>query len=442
MFGKNTRSREIISIGVGQCGLQSSAVVWRLYCLEHGISLDEGRMANIPEDESFMTFFRESDDHKFVPRAVMCDLEPTVMDNTFRNSSLKNLFAPEKLINCSEDAANVFARGKFAPCKPIHGIVLDQLRREIETCNCLNGIMIFNASGGGTGSGYVKKMTDELMPELKKNVLSLAFTVIPSKSLFVSTVEPYNHILYLAQTYPGGEMQMSVNFDNEAMYDFVPSTCGVTYRHVNHLIAHAASGFTTNLRFAGDLDCDISHFRTNLVPWEPVCHMIPRVSPLLNGKLRHNTQDITFDAFRTGKEFLSCDTRTGQYIAVCLQYRGLVKPRQVNLALTELKKETKFVKWMPTGFKVGLGFEPMSVLEGSPFEGVKRVLTKISNSSVFMDVINSIKAKYEKAIAMRAFAQGFISGGMEEGEFMEAVELVDSVLDAYKMATSEDGNEE
>ena len=34
----------------------------------------------------------------------MCDLEPTVMDDSFRNSSLKNLFAPEKLINCSEDA--------------------------------------------------------------------------------------------------------------------------------------------------------------------------------------------------------------------------------------------------------------------------------------------------------------------------------------------------
>jgi hypothetical protein len=42
---------------------------------------------------------------------------------------------------------------------------------------------------------------------------------------------------------------------------------------------------------------------------------------------------------------------------------------------------------------------------------------------------------------MRAFAQCFISGGMEEGEFMEAVELIDTICDAYKMATSEGGED-
>ena len=40
---------------------------------------------------------------------------------------------------------------------------------------------------------------------------------MPSKSLFTAPVEPYNGILFLAQAYPGGQMQMSINFDNEAM---------------------------------------------------------------------------------------------------------------------------------------------------------------------------------------------------------------------------------
>ena len=64
--------------------------------------------------------------------------------------------------------ANVFARGKFQSMKPIHGDVLNQLRREIETCNCLNGIMIFNSSGGGTGSGYSSKLIEGLNSELNK----------------------------------------------------------------------------------------------------------------------------------------------------------------------------------------------------------------------------------------------------------------------------------
>ncbi|XP_074561396.1 tubulin alpha-5 chain-like [Curcuma longa] len=75
--------REIISVHIGQAGIQVGNACWELYCLEHGIQPD-GMM---PSDTSigvatdaFNTFFSETSAGKHVPRAIFVDLEPTVID--------------------------------------------------------------------------------------------------------------------------------------------------------------------------------------------------------------------------------------------------------------------------------------------------------------------------------------------------------------------------
>lgn len=55
---------------------------WELYCLEHGIHPD-GQMPSDTTvghgDDSFNAFFSETSSGKHVPRAVLVDLEPTVV---------------------------------------------------------------------------------------------------------------------------------------------------------------------------------------------------------------------------------------------------------------------------------------------------------------------------------------------------------------------------
>ena len=54
---------------------------WELYCLEHGI-LANGKISNPSSeihDDSFNTFFNETEAGKFVPRSIFVDLEPTVV---------------------------------------------------------------------------------------------------------------------------------------------------------------------------------------------------------------------------------------------------------------------------------------------------------------------------------------------------------------------------
>lgn len=55
---------------------------WELYCLEHHIQPDGTILSNKTlgnKDESFNTFFTETDSGKHVPRVVFVDLEPVVV---------------------------------------------------------------------------------------------------------------------------------------------------------------------------------------------------------------------------------------------------------------------------------------------------------------------------------------------------------------------------
>ncbi|CAH8825065.1 unnamed protein product [Trichobilharzia szidati] len=68
---------EIISIHIGQCGIQLGNACWELFCLEHGVRPD-GLMKHPPVDESYSTFFAEASKNKYIPRSIFVDLEPTV----------------------------------------------------------------------------------------------------------------------------------------------------------------------------------------------------------------------------------------------------------------------------------------------------------------------------------------------------------------------------
>ena len=147
--------REVISIHLGQAGIQCGNACWELYCLEHGIQPD-GQMPSDKTigggDDAFNTFFSETGSGKHVPRTVFVDLEPTVVDEV-RTGTYRQLYHPEQLISGKEDAANNYARGHYTIGKEIVDLVLDRIRKLADNCTGLQGFLAFNAVGGGTGSG-------------------------------------------------------------------------------------------------------------------------------------------------------------------------------------------------------------------------------------------------------------------------------------------------
>ncbi|KFP27222.1 Tubulin alpha-2 chain, partial [Colius striatus] len=78
-------------------------------------------------DDSFATFFMEMSSKKYVPRAIMVDLEQTVIDEV-RAGTYRQLFNPEQLITGKEDAANNYARGYYSVGKDKIDAALDGIR--------------------------------------------------------------------------------------------------------------------------------------------------------------------------------------------------------------------------------------------------------------------------------------------------------------------------
>ena len=112
-------------------------------------------------DDSFNTFFSETGSGKHVPRAIFVDLEPTVVDEV-RLGTYRQLFHPEQLITGKEDAANNYARGHYTIGKEIVDVVLDRIRKLVDSCTGLQGFLVFHSFGGGTGSGFTSLLMERL----------------------------------------------------------------------------------------------------------------------------------------------------------------------------------------------------------------------------------------------------------------------------------------
>ena len=82
--------------------------MWWARDIEHGIDLS-GQMPsddNDLNDDSFNTFFYENGS-KHIPRAVMVDLEPTVIDE-IRTGQYRDLFHPEQMLTGKKFTSPIF----------------------------------------------------------------------------------------------------------------------------------------------------------------------------------------------------------------------------------------------------------------------------------------------------------------------------------------------
>jgi tubulin alpha len=209
--------REIISLHIGQAGVQIGNACWELFCLEHGIMPDgtvNGAGAANVTDDAFNTFFYETG-AKYVPRSLLVDLEPTVVDEV-RTGAYRQLFHPEQIISGKEDAANNFARGHYTVGKEMIDITLDRVRLLADQCGGLQGFLIYHAAGGGTGSGLGALMLERLSMEYGKKS-KLTFTIWACPQIATAVVEPYNVVLSMHNLLEHTDVANTI--DNEALYD-------------------------------------------------------------------------------------------------------------------------------------------------------------------------------------------------------------------------------
>ncbi|GIY90449.1 tubulin alpha-1A chain [Caerostris extrusa] len=397
--------RECISVHVGQAGVQIGNACWELYCLEHGIQPD-GQMPSDKTlgggDDSFNTFFSETGAGKHVPRAVFVDLEPTVVDEV-RTGTYRQLFHPEQLITGKEDAANNYARGHYTIGKEIVDLVLDRIRKLADQCTGLQGFLIFHSFGEEPDPDsplYSWRGCPSTTEKIK-----LEFSIYPAPQVSTAVVEPYNSVLTTHTTLEHSDCAFMV--DNEAIYDICRRNLDIerpTYTNLNRLIGQIVSSITASLRFDGALNVDLTEFQTNLVPYPRIHFPLATYAPVISAEKAYHEQltvsEITNACFEPANQM------------------------DVNAAIATIKtkRTIQFVDWCPTGFKVGINYQPPTVVPGGDLAKVQRAVCMLSNTTAIAEAWARLDHKFDLMYAKRAFVHWYVGEGMEEGEFAEARE--------------------
>ncbi|KAI2580298.1 TUBB3 isoform 1 [Pan troglodytes] len=90
--------REIVHIQAGQCGNQIGAKFWEVISDEHGIDPSGNYVGDSDlQLERISVYYNEASSHKYVPRAILVDLEPGTMDSV-RSGAFGHLFRPDNFI--------------------------------------------------------------------------------------------------------------------------------------------------------------------------------------------------------------------------------------------------------------------------------------------------------------------------------------------------------
>ena len=226
-------------------------------------------------DDRKDVFFYEADDARFVPRALLLDLEPRVVNN-IQNSQHRDLFNPENIFVSKEGggAGNNWASG-HRQAEENAELLADMLDREADNSDSLEGFVLTHSIAGGTGSGMGSYILEHLNDHFPKKFVS-TYSVFPNWEEDQSdvVVQPYNSILTLKRLAVNADCV--VVLDNTALNRIAVDRLRIpnpSVHHVNSLVSTVMAASTTTLRYPGYTNNDLVGLVASLVP-TPRCHFL------------------------------------------------------------------------------------------------------------------------------------------------------------------------
>ncbi len=434
--------REIIHIQAGQCGNQIGSKFWEMISEEHGVDAKGNFAGNDIQKERLNVYFNEASNNRYVPRAVLMDLESGVLDG-IRSTALGNLFRPDNYIFGSGGAGNNWAKGHYTEGAEIIENVLEVVRKEAEGCECVQGFQICHSLGGGTGSGMGTLLISKIREEFPDRMLS-TYSVFPSPKVSDTVVEPYNATLSIHQLVENADEVFCI--DNEALYDICVRTLKLqtpSFGDLNKLVSNVMAGITASLRFPGQLNSDLRKLAVNLVPFPRLHFFLCGVAPLASiYNLKFNSMtvsELTQQMFDAKNMMAACDPRNGRYLTASANFRGKISTKEVDeqMLLMQNRHSDQFVEWIPNNIK-------SSVCDIAP-KGQTMSGTFIGNSTAIQEVFKRVNQQFTAMFKRKAFLHWYTSEGMDEIEFTEAESNMNDLVSEYQQyqeASAEEGQEE
>jgi tubulin beta len=422
--------REIIHVQVGQCGNQIGAKFWELIAHEHGIGEDGHYVGNNSKQlERVNVYFNEADKAKYVPRSVLVDLEPGVLE-VIRAGSVGQLFKPDNFVHGAGGAGNNWAKGHYTEGAELVEQVLEVVRKEAENSDCLQGFQICHSLGGGTGSGLGTLLLSKIREQFPDRIMC-TFSVVPSPKVSDTVVEPYNATLALNQLVENADEVFCI--DNEALYDICLKTLKLptpTSGDLNRLVCQVMSGVTCSLRFPGQLNSDLRKIAVNLIPFPRLHFFAVGYAPLFARNAQQyraiTVADLTQQVFDSKNMMAALNPRSGRYLTASVIFRGKIPTKEVDdqMLKVQTKNSDLFVDWIPNNIKTSVCDVP---LEDTPLAA-----TFIGNSTSIQDLFKRISDQFSAMFRRKAFLHWYTSEGMDEMELTEAESNLHDLVSEYQ----------
>ncbi|KAK0897444.1 gamma-tubulin [Friedmanniomyces endolithicus] len=355
---------EIITLQAGQCGNSVGSQFWQQLCQEHGID-QSGNLADyaVEGGDRKDVFFYQSDDTRYVPRAILLDLEPRVIER-IQNSAYGNIYNPENIFMLKEGtgAGNNWAAG-YARRGEIEDELLDMIDREADGSDSLEGFMLLHSIAGGTGSGLGSFMLERLNDRFPKKLIQ-TYSVFPDTQTAPDiVVQPYNALLALRRLTENADSV--VVLDNAALARIAADTLHVHGdEQTNQLISTVMSASTATLRYPGYMHNDLVGLVASLIP-TPRCHFLQASYTPFTGEsvdtaktVRKTTVlDVMRRLLQPKNQMVS--TKPGKnscYISILNIIMGEADPTDVHKSLLRIRERqlANFIPWGPASIQVAL----------------------------------------------------------------------------------------
>ncbi|RDX91248.1 Tubulin beta-1 chain, partial [Mucuna pruriens] len=381
------KMREILHIQGGQCGNQIGTKFWEVVCDEHGID-PTGQYVGSSELqlERVNVYYNEGSNGRYVPRAVLMDLEPGTMDAA-RTGPYGQIFRPDNFVFGQSGAGNNFAKGHYTEGAELIDSVLDVVRKEVENSDCLQGFQVCHSLGGGTGSGMGTLLISKIREEYPDRMM-LTFSVFPSPKVSDTVVEPYNATL-----------------------------------SVHQLVENADE-------FPGQLNSDLRKLAVNLIPFPRLHFFMVGFAPLTSRGSQNyralSVPELTQQMWDAKNMMCAADPRHGRYLTASAVFRGKMSTKEVDEQMISVqnKNSSYFVEWIPNNVK-------SSVCDIPP-RGLSMASTFVGNSTSIQEMFRRVSEQFTAMFRRKAFLHWYTGEGMDEMEFTEAESNMNDLVAEYQ----------
>ncbi|XP_017153704.2 tubulin gamma-2 chain [Drosophila miranda] len=440
---------EIITLQLGQCGNQIGFEFWKRLCLEHGISPD-GMLEDFAADgqDRKDVFFYQADDNHYIPRAVLIDLEPRVIQSIMTSPYAK-LYNPENVFLSKHGggAGNNWASG-FSQGERVQEEVFDILDREADGSDSLEGFVLCHSIAGGTGSGMGSYVLERLSDRFPKKLIQ-TYSVFPNQDEISDVVvQPYNSILTLKRLTKCADSV--VVLDNTALNRIATERLQIqtpTFTQINNLVSTIMSVSTTTLRYPSYMNNNLIGLIAPLIPTPQLHFLMTGYTPLIRDyETKANVRRTTvLDVMRRllqPKNMMVSSTADKQnrhcFISILNIIQGEVDPTQVHKSLQRIRerKLAQFIPWGPASIQVALSRSSPYVQTPHKVSGLM-----MANHTGISALFNRALAQYDKLKKRNAFLDNFRREDMFKEDLNEldlARDTVDCLVQEYEAATQID----